>query len=119
MKEQAEQDYDREDDPAFDESETAWNTNQQSTTEESKEENKAVKRSPAKAETGNASDDEEGPMKPAGKDEPRKSNSKSSHQFISQPSTDSAFYDTKKDSEIEVSFVMSQKLTFSQEKIWQ
>ena len=100
MKEQAEQDDDREDDPAFDETETAWTSVQPGS--ESREESKAAQKSPNK---GNVTDEEEDPRKPpmAGQDQPRKSNSKSSHQFVSQPSTDSAFYDTKKDAEIEVS----------------
>ena len=59
LKEQAENDQDREDDPAFEESDTAWNTNQQQ--EESKA---AANRSPMQGDVGNASDGDEDPKKP-------------------------------------------------------
>ena len=76
MKEQAEMDVDRDDDPAFDDTETAWNTNM--STEESKGSSRATK----KRNTGisNAPYSDDNPRKPvAGEDQPRKSNSKSSH----------------------------------------
>jgi len=50
----------------------------------------------------------------AGEDQPRKSNSKSSHQFASQASADSGFYDTKKDAEGE-----DEDEYEVEEKIWQ